>query len=64
MRKESNFVRNIPLFSAFSAFLVTIILAIAAEPFSPPFGKWTRLSAEPIVSPRGDEFESAGTFNP
>lgn len=64
MRKGSNLVRNIFLLSAFSLFLLTIIVAIAAEPFSPPFGKWTRLSAEPIVSPRGDGFESAGTFNP
>jgi predicted GH43/DUF377 family glycosyl hydrolase len=31
---------------------------------TPPFGKWTRLSAEPILSPSGDGFESAGTFNP
>jgi predicted GH43/DUF377 family glycosyl hydrolase len=64
MRKGSNVVRNIFLLSAFSIFVLTIIAAIAAGPFSPPFGKWTRLSDEPIVSPRGDGFESAGTFNP
>jgi hypothetical protein len=33
-------------------------------PFTPPFGKWTRLSPDPIESPHGDNFESAGTFNP
>src|SRR3984893_19474599 len=36
----------------------------AAIPFVPPFGPWTRLSADPILSPMGDAFESAGTFNP
>jgi predicted GH43/DUF377 family glycosyl hydrolase len=29
-----------------------------------PFGGWRRLSSTPILSPRGDGFESAGTFNP
>ena len=32
--------------------------------FRPPFGSWTRLSARPIIAPRGAGFESAGTFNP
>ena len=44
--------------------VLTAVTAILAAPFSPPFGTWTRLSPEPIVSPRGDGFESAGTFNP
>jgi len=64
MRKRSHLVGNIFLLATCSLFLLTVIFAIAAEPFSPPFGKWTRLSAEPILSPRGDGFESAGTFNP
>src|SRR5229473_3064635 len=38
--------------------------AVAAVPFTPLFGKWTRLSLDPILSPRGEGFESAGTFNP
>jgi predicted GH43/DUF377 family glycosyl hydrolase len=29
-----------------------------------PFGPWKRLSRTPIVSPRGQSWESAGTFNP
>jgi predicted GH43/DUF377 family glycosyl hydrolase len=29
-----------------------------------PFGVWRRLSDAPAISPRGDEWESAGTFNP
>ena len=38
--------------------------AIAAPSLAPPFGEWTRLSPDPILSPRGEGFESAGTFNP
>jgi len=29
-----------------------------------PFDAWRRLSQTPIVAPRGDRWESAGTFNP
>jgi predicted GH43/DUF377 family glycosyl hydrolase len=29
-----------------------------------PFGTWQRLSSEPIIAPRGDGWEAAGTFNP
>ena len=47
-----------------SALVLIAIAAAAAVSFAPPFGKWTRLSSDPIVSPRGDAFESAGTFNP
>lgn len=38
--------------------------AIAAASYSPPFDKWVRLSPNPIVSPQGNGFESAGAFNP
>jgi beta-1,2-mannosidase len=44
--------------------VLSAVTAIAATPLAPPFGKWTRLSPNPIVSPQGDGFESAGTFNP
>ena len=45
--------------------LLGIAFAIpAAVSFSPPFGAWTRLSPDPIVTPQGNNFESAGTFNP
>lgn len=40
------------------------IAGTAAVSFAPPFGKWTRVSPEPVLSPQGDGFESAGTFNP
>ena len=50
--------------SAIAAFLGIAFAAAAAVSFSPPFGTWTRLSADPILVPQGDKFESAGTFNP
>ncbi|HEX5483962.1 MAG TPA: glycoside hydrolase family 130 protein [Terriglobia bacterium] len=36
----------------------------AQRPFQLPFGAWKRFSSQPIISPRGHGFESAGTFNP
>src|ERR1700676_1269748 len=45
--------------------ITLVLLAVgAAVAFAPPFGKWTRLSPDPIISPQGNGFESAGTFNP
>jgi predicted GH43/DUF377 family glycosyl hydrolase len=41
-----------------------VVSAFAVAQFTLPFGAWKRLAANPIVSPRGDGFESAGTFNP
>lgn len=32
--------------------------------FELPFGRWHRLSNQPIIKPEGRGFESAGTFNP
>src|SRR5271156_6897683 len=29
-----------------------------------PFGAWHRVSNAPVISPRGNEWEAAGTFNP
>jgi predicted GH43/DUF377 family glycosyl hydrolase len=49
--------------SIFAVILITFV-ALAAVSFIPPFGKWRRLSLDPILSPEGDAFESAGTFNP
>ena len=40
------------------------IAVIAAVVTTPPFGKWERLSADPVLTPQGNGFESAGTFNP
>jgi predicted GH43/DUF377 family glycosyl hydrolase len=47
-----------------SAAVLIAFAAVAAVSFAPPFGKWTRFSADPILSAQGDTFESAGTFNP
>ena len=47
-----------------SAWVLIAFTAAAAVPFAPPFGKWTRLSPDPILSPGSEMFESAGTFNP
>jgi beta-1,2-mannosidase len=47
-----------------AASIFIAVAAFAAVSFAPPFGKWTRLSPDPILSPQGEGFESAGTFNP
>jgi predicted GH43/DUF377 family glycosyl hydrolase len=39
-------------------------LAFAQQTVDLPFGAWTRASNEPILSPQGSTWESAGTFNP
>src|SRR5260370_23589040 len=44
------------------AFITT--LAVAAPTSDLPFGKWRRASNEPILSPQGSTWESAGTLNP
>ena len=44
--------------------LLLASLAGAAQNAKLPFGSWSRASDEPIISPRGTTWESAGTFNP
>jgi predicted GH43/DUF377 family glycosyl hydrolase len=39
-------------------------LAIATPTVDVPFGAWERAANEPILSPQGTTWESAGTFNP
>src|SRR5438309_12104297 len=39
-------------------------LAFATPTADLPFGPWTRASKEPILSPQGASWESAGAFNP
>jgi len=43
--------------------LACSVLLFAAS-WKLPFGGWHRLSESPILSPQGDGWESAGTFNP
>ena len=38
--------------------------AFSAGESKQPFGDWRRVSTEPVISPQGDGWESAGTFNP
>ncbi len=63
MRKSSAFSRFRVVCAVFALF-VALICAAARWNFQLPFGEWTRLSSEPVLFPRGDGFESAGTFNP
>lgn len=44
--------------------LLTASLAFAAQTHDLPFDAWTRASDEPVLSPQGSTWESAGTFNP
>lgn len=44
--------------------LFLLVFAPAATKTKLPFGRWSRLSETPIITPQGDGFESAGTFNP
>jgi beta-1,2-mannosidase len=64
MMKARFSVRRAARTATVSALALIAFAAVAAVPVTPPFGKWARLSVDPIVSPKGDGFESAGTFNP
>src|SRR3984893_6819764 len=44
--------------------LLAASLAFAAPATDLPFGAWKRATNEPILSPQGTGWESAGTFNP
>jgi beta-1,2-mannosidase len=46
-----------------------LLFALLASPFAQeasrsPFAQWQRLSNAPVIAPRGEGWESAGTFNP
>lgn len=78
LRKDDCF-RNLKLrHFPFLFFLLASVLLFATTPDAavnpsrpsvawtghPLLGPWTRQSNDPIISPRGDGWESAGTFNP
>ena len=45
--------------------LVALLTVLAAQGNPPvPFGAWNRLTETPVIAPRGDGWEAAGTFNP
>jgi len=45
-------------------FLGLLVSLFAQEGSHLPFGAWRRLSDTPVIAPRGNGWESAGTFNP
>ena len=47
-----------------TAFIVLICTSVVAVAWKLPFGTWHRASETPILSPQGNGWESAGTFNP
>jgi beta-1,2-mannosidase len=53
--------RRIPRLAGLALVFCSLVLAEKADPV---FSRWRRLSIEPIVSPLGTGWESAGTFNP
>src|SRR5215831_13632678 len=44
--------------------IVALMVVGAGAAMTGPFGNWRRASETPIISPRGNSWESAGTFNP
>ena len=45
--------------------LFAVLLALASQDSASwPFGAWHRCVQTPVISPQGDGWESAGTFNP
>jgi beta-1,2-mannosidase len=45
--------------------LFAVLLALASQDSASwPFGAWQRASENPVISPQGSGWESAGTFNP
>ena len=56
-------IHSVPLKSC--AKLCAVLLALASQDSASwPFGAWQRASETPVISPQGDGWESAGTFNP
>jgi predicted GH43/DUF377 family glycosyl hydrolase len=47
-----------------TALALAAALTLAAQTPKLPFGAWSRASNEPVLSPQGSSWESAGTFNP
>jgi predicted GH43/DUF377 family glycosyl hydrolase len=57
-------MRHISIKLVLSSSLLAASLAFAAPTTDLPFGTWKRALNEPILSPQGTTWESAGTFNP
>ena len=59
-----HFVTRFSLRSLVMLASLAIAIGIFAAELRSPFGVWTRVLETPILSPRGEGFESAGVFNP
>lgn len=58
-------MRITPFIGSRSWVLLILLAAVCAqEGERVPFGAWRRLSDSPVISPIGDGWEAAGTFNP
>ena len=53
-----------PRTSSFGLLLLLASGLLFSSPSHWTHAQWTRLSPDPIISPQGDGWESAGTFNP
>jgi predicted GH43/DUF377 family glycosyl hydrolase len=53
-----------PAFRRLSFLVLAVVLLAAQKEARLPFGAWRRASDTPILAPRGDGWEAAGTFNP
>ena len=62
MPRQIEFARKTHAFALLLAIVASLSLAKATNDL--PFGTWQRASNEPILSPQGTTWESAGTFNP
>jgi predicted GH43/DUF377 family glycosyl hydrolase len=56
------FNRKFRFLTAVSLFTATLVFAPPSADL--PFGPWRRVSDQPVLSPGGNSWESAGTFNP
>jgi predicted GH43/DUF377 family glycosyl hydrolase len=52
------------LFLRISIFVALLLVGVAQTGQRIPFQEWRRLSDTPVLSPQGETWESAGTFNP
>jgi len=50
--------------ASWTGFLALLLTLNVQDSSSWPAGAWHRLSESPVISPQGDGWESAGTFNP
>jgi predicted GH43/DUF377 family glycosyl hydrolase len=52
------------IFGRLSLLVLAVVLLAAQKDARLPFGVWRRVSYTPVLAPRGEGWEAAGTFNP